>query len=154
MKLALEMVQIMFSEKKLDEIWSYDNICSLIALIVGRWEKYHKEHADRIRCACWTCPAAHVRTHCNGCDYLYCYLYKELTAHFYGETAEYAWAIFNVLGPSVLQMNPGHRIDTMIIHYGDWNWRKIVSMCKCTFVIFIGDFDICFDSPSTFEGSQ
>lgn len=130
MKLALEMVQIMFNERKPDEIWSYDNICSLVALIVERWEKYHQEHGDRIKCARWTCPAAHVRTHCDGCDYLYCYMYKELTAHFYGETAEYAWAIFNALGPSVLQMNPGHRIDTMIIHYGDWNWRKLVSMCK------------------------
>lgn len=35
MKLALEMVRVMFDEKKPDEIWSYDNICSLVALIVG-----------------------------------------------------------------------------------------------------------------------
>ncbi|KAJ3779925.1 hypothetical protein GGU10DRAFT_337611, partial [Lentinula aff. detonsa] len=30
----------------------------------------------------------------------------------------------------VIPMSIGHRIDTLIIHYGDWNWRKVVGLAR------------------------
>ncbi|KAJ3728212.1 hypothetical protein C8R42DRAFT_571286, partial [Lentinula raphanica] len=109
---------------------SYDNTCGAVANIHSRWHKYFPKNSPIIDNARFTIPACHVRNHVEGCDYLYCYMYKPNTGHFHGETVEATWAVFNELGPSVLQMSPGHRIDTLITHYGDWNWRKAVSMCE------------------------
>ncbi|KAJ3831145.1 hypothetical protein F5878DRAFT_549868, partial [Lentinula raphanica] len=114
-----------------DLVISYDNTCGAAANVHSRWHKYFPKHSHIIDNARFTIPACHVRNHVEGCDYLYCYMYKPNTGHFHGETVEATWATFNELGPSVLQMNPGHRIDTLITHYGDWNWRKAVSMCEC-----------------------
>ncbi|KAJ3717504.1 hypothetical protein C8R42DRAFT_724415 [Lentinula raphanica] len=111
-------------------VFSYDNMCSLAVHIVKRWRLYHKDDADVVEKARWTIPACHVKNHHEGCDYLYCYMYKMCMGHFHGETAEYGWAIFNAIGPSVLQMSNGHRIDTLIMHYGDWNWRKVVGLAR------------------------
>ncbi|KAJ3768469.1 hypothetical protein FB446DRAFT_650383, partial [Lentinula raphanica] len=109
---------------------NYDNMCSLAVHIVKRWLLYHKDDVDVVEKACWTIPACHVKNYHEGCDYyyLYCYMYKMCMGHFHGKTAEYGWAIFNAIGPSVLQMSNGHRIDTLIMHYGDWNWRKVVGL--------------------------
>ncbi|KAJ3834035.1 hypothetical protein F5878DRAFT_665121 [Lentinula raphanica] len=113
-----------------DLVISYDNNCGATANIHSRWHQYFPKNSSIIDHARFTIPACHVRNHVEGCDYLYCYMYKPNTGHFHGETVEATWAVFNELGPSVLQMNPGHRIDTLIIHYGDWNWRKTVSMSR------------------------
>ncbi|KAJ3715761.1 hypothetical protein C8R42DRAFT_725564 [Lentinula raphanica] len=113
-----------------DLVISYDNTCGAVANIHSRWHKYFPEKSHIIDNARFTIPACHVRNHVEGCDYLYCYMYKPNTGHFHGETVEATWAVFNELGPSVLQMSPGHRIDTLITHYGDWNWRKAVSMSQ------------------------
>ncbi|KAE9385203.1 hypothetical protein BT96DRAFT_950003, partial [Gymnopus androsaceus JB14] len=113
-----------------DCIWSYDNMCGLTPNISQRWHKYHKRFAYQIDKSRWLIPACHVKGHGPGCVPLYCYVYKPCTSHFHAETAEYGWAVFNGVGPSVLQMNPGHRIDTLVIHYGDWNWRKTVGLAR------------------------
>ncbi|KAJ3748192.1 hypothetical protein EV360DRAFT_76305 [Lentinula raphanica] len=111
-----------------DLVISYDNTCGAAANVHSRWHKYFPKNSHIIDNARFTIPACHVRNHVEGCDYLYCYMYKPNTGHFHGETVEATWAVFNELGPSVLQMSPGHRIDTLITHYGDWNWRKAISM--------------------------
>ncbi|KAJ3779956.1 hypothetical protein GGU10DRAFT_337582 [Lentinula aff. detonsa] len=83
-------------------------MCSFAVNVVKRWLKYHKDDADLVQNAHWAIPMC--------------------MAHFHSETAEYAWAIFN--GPLVLQMSIGYRIDTLIIHYGNWNWRKVVGLAQ------------------------
>ncbi|KAJ3760795.1 hypothetical protein EV360DRAFT_39088, partial [Lentinula raphanica] len=113
-----------------DLVISYDNTCGAAANVHSRWHKHFPQNSHIIDNARFTIPACHVRNHVEGCDYLYCYMYKPNTGHFHGETVEATWAVFNELGPSVLQMSPGHRIDTLITHYGDWNWRKAVSMSR------------------------
>ncbi|KAF9059708.1 hypothetical protein BDP27DRAFT_1238208, partial [Rhodocollybia butyracea] len=121
-------------------VFSYDNMCSLAVHIVKRWRLYLKDDADVVKLARWTIPACHVKNHHEGCDYLYCYMYKICMGHFHGETAEYAWAIFNAIGPSVLQMSNGHRINMLITHYSNWNWRKVagLSMRTCDGFIIWG----------------
>ncbi|KAJ3841846.1 hypothetical protein F5878DRAFT_702525 [Lentinula raphanica] len=112
--------------KRPDLVISYDNTCGAVANVHARWQKHFPDNSRIINNARFTIPACHVRNHVEGCDYLYCYQYKPNTGHFHGETVEATWAVFNPLGGAVLQMNPGHRIDTLIIHYSDWNWRKAV----------------------------
>ncbi|KAJ3795873.1 hypothetical protein GGU11DRAFT_686961, partial [Lentinula aff. detonsa] len=109
-----------------DRIGSYDNMCSLCVYIVDCWRKYHPNHAKDVEKMQWTIPACHVHNHVVGCKYLYSYLYKPFTGHFHGKSVEKPWANLNALGPSVQQMSPGHRIDTLIDQYSDWNQRKVV----------------------------
>ena len=109
-----------------DCIWSYDNMCGLTPNISQRWHKYHKRFAYHIDKSRWLIPACHVKGHEFGCEFLYCYVYKPCTSHFHGETAEYGWTVFNGVGPSVLQMNPGHRHDRIEGHHSDWNWKKLI----------------------------
>ncbi|KAJ3777023.1 hypothetical protein FB446DRAFT_784650 [Lentinula raphanica] len=125
LNLALE-ARPFSTQKRPDLVISYDNNCGAVANIQSRWEKYFPQHFNTISSARFTIPACHVRNHVDGCDYLYCYQYKPNTGHFHGETVEATWSIFNSLSGAVLQMGPGHRIDTLIIHYSDWNWRKAV----------------------------
>jgi hypothetical protein len=62
--------------------------------------------------------------------YLFSSAYIPGAGHKHGETAEMTWAEFNQLGPQTRQMNNGHRQDTIIDHFGDWNWKKTANMCK------------------------
>ncbi|KAJ3772331.1 hypothetical protein FB446DRAFT_643696 [Lentinula raphanica] len=118
------------SGKRPDLVISYDNNCGAVANVHSRWQKYFPQNSDIINSSRFTIPACHVCNHVEGCDYLYCYQYKPNTGHFHGETVEATWSIFNSLSGAVLQMGPGHRIDTLIIHYSDWNWRKAVSASR------------------------
>ncbi|KAJ3990896.1 hypothetical protein F5050DRAFT_1879536, partial [Lentinula boryana] len=119
-----------FKGKQPDKLISYDYACGLTPNISDRFHQYHPTQAPIIDNARWIIPSCHVRNHIEGCDYLYSYLYKSSTGHFYGESAEAPWDIFNQLGSSVMQMSAGHRIDTLISHYNDWNWRKTVGIVR------------------------
>ncbi|KAJ3991059.1 hypothetical protein F5050DRAFT_1716396, partial [Lentinula boryana] len=119
-----------FKGKQPDKLISYDYACGLTPNISDRFHQYHPTQAPIIDNARWIIPSCHVCNHIEGCDYLYSYLYKSSTGHFYGESAEAPWDIFNQLGSSVMQMSAGHRIDTLISHYNDWNWRKTVGIVR------------------------
>ncbi|KAE9389522.1 hypothetical protein BT96DRAFT_1003161 [Gymnopus androsaceus JB14] len=107
MELDLEAALIDWGHEP-DCVWSYDNVCALSPNISVRWHKYHKRFAHLIDKSHWIIPVIHVKNHAEGCGYLYCYCYKPCLAHLHGNTAEFSWAIFNVIGPAVLQMSPGH----------------------------------------------
>ncbi|KAJ4001515.1 hypothetical protein F5050DRAFT_1803226 [Lentinula boryana] len=96
--------------KEPNRIGSYDNMCSLCVHIVDRWRKYHPNHAKDVEKMRWTISACHVRNHVVG--------------------LEKPWANLNALGPSVQQMSPGHRIDTLIDQYSDWNQQKVVGAAR------------------------
>ncbi|KAJ3994816.1 hypothetical protein F5050DRAFT_1809260 [Lentinula boryana] len=117
-----------FKGKQPDKLISYDYACGLTPNISDRFHQYHPTQAPIIDNAQWIIPSCHVRNHIEGCNYLYSYLYKSSTGHFYGESAEAPWDTFNQLGSSVMQMSAGHRIDTLINHYNNWNWRKTVGI--------------------------
>lgn len=45
-----------------------------------------------------------------------------------GEAPERGWAAMNGLATSTKEMGPGSRRDTLDDHFGDYNWRKVISM--------------------------
>ncbi|KAJ3999555.1 hypothetical protein F5050DRAFT_1709609 [Lentinula boryana] len=119
-----------FKGKQPDKLISYDYACGLTPNISDRFHQYHLTQALIIDNAQWIIPLCHVHNHIEGCNYLYSYLYKSSTGHFYGESAEAPWDTFNQLGSSVMQMSAGHCIDTLINHYNGWNWRKTVGIVR------------------------
>ncbi|KAG6826461.1 hypothetical protein H0H92_015732, partial [Tricholoma furcatifolium] len=45
----------------------------------------------------------------------------------YGEAPERGWAAINAVANSMKEMGPGSRRDTLDDHFGDYNWRKIMT---------------------------
>lgn len=42
-----------------------------------------------------------------------------------GEGIERDWAQMNVLVPSIREMGPRNRWETLDNHWGGWNWEKV-----------------------------
>ncbi|KAL0564850.1 hypothetical protein V5O48_017186 [Marasmius crinis-equi] len=62
------------------------------------------------------------------CKILFALFYHWCNGHFTGEGAEQAWPELNRVGTYTCQMKCGHRHDVLIIHYNDWNHKKIVNL--------------------------
>ncbi|KIK62910.1 hypothetical protein GYMLUDRAFT_242000 [Collybiopsis luxurians FD-317 M1] len=45
-----------------------------------------------------------------------------------GEGVERNWSMQNALSGSTKKMGPGSRRDTLDDHFGDYNWRKTISI--------------------------
>jgi hypothetical protein len=55
-----------------------------------------------------------------------------------GEAPERGWAAMNAVANSTKEMGPGSRRDTLDDHFGDYNWRKVSSMCKSLILRIFG----------------
>jgi Kyakuja-Dileera-Zisupton transposase len=117
-------------EADIDHITSYDSNCQYCVNVLERFIKSFPDLADHIRRTRWSIPALHVQGHKEECLYNFATAYMPCVGRFHGETTEVAWPELNQLGPHVRQMNNGHRQDTLIDHYGDWNWKKTMKMGK------------------------
>jgi len=113
-----------------DNLFSYDISCGYSVNAVERFLNSFPEMVPRITELRWLIPVVHVHNHKDNCMYLFSSAYVPGAGHKQGETAEMTWAEFNQLGPQTRQMNNGHRQDTIIDHYGDWNWKKTANMRK------------------------
>ncbi|KAE9391631.1 hypothetical protein BT96DRAFT_1001104 [Gymnopus androsaceus JB14] len=114
--------------KEPDLIISYNSMCYYCKNIIPCFMAYHPSIAHRIRSGHFIIPIYHCQNHVPECNPLYSYKYKPNMAHFHSESIEFPWPYFNTLGPSIWQMNPGQRIDTLELHYGGWNYRKLTGM--------------------------
>lgn len=114
-------------------------MCYYCKNIIPCFMAYHTCVAHRICSGRFIIPICHCWNHVPECDPLYSYGYKPNTAHFHGESIEYPWPYFNALGPSIWQMNPGRQINTLELHYGDWNYRKLTGMCMCGLLISVSN---------------
>ncbi|KAJ6513753.1 hypothetical protein C8R47DRAFT_1286610 [Mycena vitilis] len=134
-----------------DRVLSYDIACQYHVNIKKRFENESlKDLLPLVSSMRWAVPALHVRGHQSSCIYAYSAAYMEATGHFHGETAEQYWPELNQIGPLVRQMNNGHRQDTVILHHGDWNFKKMAKMvaalvadlneAKCRFAEFQAHF--------------
>lgn len=110
-------------------ILSYDCNCQYSVYLLHRFQRQYPEHAKRIQHLRFTIPVLHIRGHKERCEYQFGSYYMKGAGHFYGEQAESPWAEFNQLGARTRQMAPGYRQDVLNQHYGDWNWKKVTTMC-------------------------
>ncbi|KAF7300128.1 CxC2 domain-containing protein [Mycena kentingensis (nom. inval.)] len=113
-----------FEIDDIDQVATYDIACEYTKHLRERFEKHFPELVHLVERIRWGVPALHVQGHQDSCIYLFGTAYMDNVAHFHGESAEQYWPECNQLGALVRQMNLGHRHDTLIIHHGDWNWKK------------------------------
>jgi hypothetical protein len=70
-------------------------------------------------------PGWHINGHSDKCRNKFNLSYMEGAGRTTGEDIETTWAGTNSLGPSVREMGPAARHDTLNDHWNGWNFRKI-----------------------------
>ena len=71
-------------------------------------------------------PSWHINGHGESCQNNFNLAYMEGVGRTIGEDIETIWAGTNPLAPSVREMGPAARHDTLNDHWNGWNFRKIV----------------------------
>src|SRR5262245_54175301 len=73
-------------------------------------------------------PKFHLPAHIKACQTLFSFHLNPGVGQTDGEAPERGWADINRVASSTKEMGPGKRRDTLDDHFGDWNWKKTVSM--------------------------
>ncbi|KAF9500747.1 hypothetical protein BDN71DRAFT_1567169, partial [Pleurotus eryngii] len=73
-------------------------------------------------------PKFHIYAHRDECQYKYSFNFTPHVGRTDGESPERGWAAMNPVSSSTKEMGPGSRRDTLDDHFGDYNWRKVISM--------------------------
>jgi hypothetical protein len=81
-------------------------------------------------------PKFHLAAHVLSCQASFSLNFTPNVGRTDGEAPERGWAATNAVANSTKEMGPGSRRDTLDDHFGDYNWRKVSSMCKST-VVFV-----------------
>jgi hypothetical protein len=71
-------------------------------------------------------PGWHINGHGDSCRNNFNLSYMEGVGRTVGEDIEMTWAGTNPLAPSVREMGPAARHDTLNDHWNGWNFQKIV----------------------------
>ena len=80
-------------------------------------------------------PSWHINGHGQKCRRDFCLGYTRGAGRTCGEEVETTWSSTNVLAPSLREMAPGARHDTLNDHWNGWNFRKIVGFRKFYFFL-------------------
>jgi len=78
-------------------------------------------------------PGWHINGHSDGCRTNFNLNYMQGAGRTVGEDIETTWAGKNQLAPSVREMGPAARHDTLNDQWNGWNFRKIVGFQKSFF---------------------
>ena len=75
-------------------------------------------------------PSWHINRHGKRCRSDFCLGYTKGAGRTCGEEVEITWSHTNLLAPSVREMAPAARHETLNDHWNGWNFQKIVGFCK------------------------
>ena len=75
-------------------------------------------------------PGWHINAHGAKCRNNFNLSYMPGAGRTTGEDIETTWAGTNSLAPSVREMGPAARHDTLNDHWNGWNFHKIVGFCE------------------------
>jgi len=81
-------------------------------------------------------PSWHINGHGAKCRKDFCLGYMKGAGRTCGEEVEISWSHTNPLAPSVREMAPGARHDTLNDHWNGWNFQKIIGFHKCDWFYF------------------
>ncbi|KDQ23111.1 hypothetical protein PLEOSDRAFT_1017784, partial [Pleurotus ostreatus PC15] len=112
-------------------VTSYDIACQWSRNLGARAASYPKEllgprfHELSIK---YLVPKFHLYAHRNECQINYSFNLTPNVGRTDGESPERGWAAMNPVASSTKEMGPGSRRDTLDDHFGDYNWRKVISL--------------------------
>jgi len=77
-----------------------------------------------------TIPSWHINSHGQSCQKDFCLGYTKGAGRTCGEEVEVTWSSTNSLAPSMREMAPGARHDTLNDQWNGWNFCKIIGFHK------------------------
>ena len=80
-------------------------------------------------------PSWHINGHGDSCRQNFCLGYMKGAGRTCGEEVEVSWSHTNPLGPSVREMGPAARHETLNDHWNGWNFCKIVGFRELNFFL-------------------
>ena len=89
-------------------------------------------------------PGWHINAHGAKCRNNFNLSYMPGAGRTTGEDIETTWAGTNSLAPSVREMGPAARHDTLNDHWNSWNFRKIVGFHETALCSFYYYFSLIF----------
>jgi hypothetical protein len=81
-------------------------------------------------------PGWHINGHGESCRENFNLSYMEGAARTVGEDVETIWSGTNPLAPSIREMGPAARHDTLNDHWNGWNFRKVVRFRTFCSIVF------------------
>lgn len=113
-------------------IITYDIACQWAKNFASRMKSYPESmqidlERTEVRAAV---PSFHIRAHGSDCQQLFSLAFMLWVAHTVGEEVETGWAHMNLAAPSIQEMAPSNRQETLDDHWGGWNFRKIITFRK------------------------
>lgn len=114
-----------------DLVVSYDIACQWSINLKTRLQQIDPDFSAintnhmRVR---YLVPKFHLPAHIARCRTKYSFNYSKYVGRTDGEAPERGWAEINPVASSTKEMGPGFRRDTLDSHFGDYNWRKIISL--------------------------
>ena len=83
-------------------------------------------------------PKFHLPAHKDECRCVYSFNYMKKVGRTDGEAIERFWSRHNYLSGSTSRMSPEGRLDTLNMHFADWNWRKLCNMSELNaWILFV-----------------
>ncbi|KAH9482438.1 hypothetical protein JR316_0004538 [Psilocybe cubensis] len=109
---------------------SYDIACQWWINLMKRCQLYPKNVlSDPSNLSIvYLVPKFHLAAHIQKCQTSFSFNYTPGVGRTDGEAPERGWATANGIASSTKEMGPGSRNDTLDDHFGDYNWRKIITI--------------------------
>ncbi|KAG2360153.1 hypothetical protein BDR07DRAFT_1452114 [Suillus spraguei] len=112
---------------------TYDIACQWHKNLWNRMESLPKSHhISYLRIFIrFFIPKFHLPAHINTCQMIVLLVSFNFTCFVGrtdGEAPERGWSNINPVASSTKAMGPGCHRDTLDDHFGDWNWKKVVSL--------------------------
>ncbi|KAG6809276.1 hypothetical protein H0H92_000837 [Tricholoma furcatifolium] len=105
---------------------SYDIACQWARHLRRRASIYADKTLNN-RQLVYLVPKFHLQAHRQECQVQFSFNFLRHVGRTDGEAPERGWAAVNAVANSTKEMGPGSRRDTLDDHFGDYNWRKIMT---------------------------
>lgn len=114
---------------------SYDIVCKWSVHIWDCMATYSCHlHFDRTGCKIiFLVPKFHLPAHIKKCQTVFSFNLTSWVGRTDEEAPEDGWVDINCVATSKCEMGPGSCQDTLDDHFGNWNWKKIVTLGKSHF---------------------
>ncbi|KAF8055893.1 hypothetical protein FPV67DRAFT_1679300 [Lyophyllum atratum] len=107
---------------------SYDIACQWARNLAARCA-FYPPNPFQDQCL-YLIPKFHLPGHQPPCHINFSLNFTPHVGRTDGEAPERGWAAINAVANSTKEMGPGSRRDTLDDHFGDYNWRKVITLAS------------------------
>jgi hypothetical protein len=110
-------------------VLSYDIACQYSVNFAERFRTSSSLDVPDVKIT-FLVPKFHLAAHKEDCRFRYSFNHQHGVGRTDGEGIERFWSTHNFLSGSTSKMSAEFRIDTLNLHFSNWNRRKSHQMCR------------------------